>query len=226
MDPHFFNNATVTISKEQLASLPAASFAGDIRLIDDEKDIEEAVSQLRESDIIGFDTETRPSFKKGQYHRVSLLQLSTRNICYLFRLNHIPLSDSLIKLLEDEKVLKVGLSIHDDFHSLRKLVDINPAGFIDLQQYVKSFRIADNSLSRIYGILFGMRISKGQRLTNWEAETLSPAQQGYAALDAYACIKIYEHLSKGAFYPLTSPYLVFNDPDLNDEKNNLKPHET
>lgn len=213
MNPHFINNATVTISKEQLARLPAASFGGAIRLIEQTKDIEEAVADLRSSDIIGFDTETRPSFKKGLLHTVSLLQLSIRDTCYLFRLNKIPFSESLIKLLEDEQQLKVGLSIHDDFHSLRKLADLNPAGFIDLQQYVKEFKISDNSLSRIYGILFGMRISKGQRLTNWEADTLTPAQQGYAALDAYACIKIYDHLKKGGFYPYTSPYLVFQDPD-------------
>lgn len=207
------NQATVTITKEQLAKLPAASFTGSIKLIDRPEDVDQAIADLKASRIIGFDTETRPSFKKGHLHHVSLMQLATPTTCYLFRLNHIGLVQGLIDILQDHELLKVGLSIHDDFHSLRRLAPIEPAGFIDLQQYVKNYKIADNSLSRIYGILFGERISKGQRLTNWEAETLSPAQQTYAALDAIACIKIYNHLRSGAFYPYTSSYLVFPDAD-------------
>lgn len=213
MTPNSISQATVTISKEQLANLPAASFSGRIRLIERSEDIPEAIADLKSAPIIGFDTETRPSFKKGQLYVVSLLQLSTPDTCYLFRLNRIGLTPQLIELLQDGSILKVGLSIHDDFHSLRRLSPLEPDGFIDLQQYVKEFRIADNSLSRIYGILFGERISKGQRLTNWEAETLSPAQQAYAALDALACIRIYRHLKSGAFYPFTSPYLTFPEPD-------------
>lgn len=213
MNIHQENQATVTITKDQLAKLPAASFLGSIRLIDRPEDVDQAINDLKASRIIGFDTETRPSFKKGHLHHVSLMQLATPNTCYLFRINHIGLVQGIIDILQDPQLLKVGLSIHDDFHSLRRITPIEPAGFIDLQQYVKNFKIADNSLSRIYGILFGERISKGQRLTNWEADTLSPAQQAYAALDAMACIKIYTHLSSGAFYPYTSPYLVFPDPD-------------
>lgn len=206
------NRAILTITKAQLAELPAAVFQGEIRLIDKEEELAAALEDLRESDIIGFDTETRPSFRKGHLHTVSLLQLSSRTTCYLFRLNRFGLPSELIKLLEDANKLKVGLSIHDDFHSLRKLAEFEPGGFVDLQQYVKEFRIADNSLSRIYGIIFGERISKGQRLTNWEAETLTPAQQGYAALDAVACVRIYDYLSSGAFDPESSPYLTIPTP--------------
>ena len=218
MIPNSISRPVVTISKEALAQLPAASFSGHIRLIDRPEDIHEAVAHLRSAPLIGFDTETRPSFKKGQLHTVSLLQLATPDTCYLFRLNHLGLHSDLVDILQDPSLLKVGLSIHDDFHSLRRLKPIEPAGFIDLQQYVKEFKIADNSLSRIYGILFNERISKGQRLTNWEAETLTPAQQSYAALDAIACIRIYQHLTSGAFYPLPSPYLTFIDPDTPSEK--------
>ncbi len=212
MNSNSINQAIVTITKEALSKLPAAPFDGSIRLIDCPEDVHEAVVELRKANIIGFDTETRPSFKKGLLHTVSLMQLATPDVCYLFRLNKLGLMQELIDLLEDPGLLKVGLSIHDDFHSLRRLKPVEPQGFIDLQQYVKQFKISDNSLSRIYGILFGERISKGQRLTNWEAETLSPAQQSYAALDAVACIRIYRHLQSGAFYPLTSPYLTFPDP--------------
>ncbi|MDE5881776.1 MAG: 3'-5' exonuclease domain-containing protein 2 [Muribaculaceae bacterium] len=207
------NQAIVTITKDQLAKLPAASFSGSIKLIDRPEDVDQAIADLKASQIIGFDTETRPTFKKGHLHNVSLMQLATPTTCYLFRLNHIGLVQGLIDILQDKELLKVGLSIHDDFHSLRRIAPIEPSGFIDLQQYVKKYKIADNSLSRIYGILFGERISKGQRLTNWEAEILSPAQQTYAALDAMACIKIYNHLCSGAFYPYTSSYLVFPDQE-------------
>lgn len=221
MFPNQVSQPIVTISKEELSKLPAASLSGDIRLIDKIEEVDGAIADLRAADIIGFDTETRPSFKKGHLYTVSLLQLATPDTCYLFRLNHIGLSQALVDLLQDSSLLKVGLSIHDDFHSLRRLGDLEPAGFVDLQQYVKEFKIADNSLSRIYGILFNERISKGQRLTNWEAETLTPAQQTYAALDAMACIKIYRYLQSGAFYPLTSSYLTFPEetaiPSLNKD---------
>lgn len=206
----------VTISKQQLAQLPAAQFEGDICVVDKTADISPAVAMLRESDVIGFDTETRPSFKKGQTNTVSLLQLSTRNKCFLFRLNLIGLTQPLIDILQDPDLLKIGVSIHDDFHNLNKITNITPEGFIDLQNYVKNYKIADNSLSRIYAIIFGQRISKGQRLTNWEAETLTPSQQCYAALDAMACINIYDHLSSGKFNPEASPYLMEILPEPQD----------
>lgn len=197
----------VSISKEELASLPAADFHAGLRLIDNNDDVEAAVAELAASDIIGFDTETRPSFKRGISYKVSLLQLSTRKVCYLFRLNKIGLPKSLVSLLADPAKLKIGVSVHDDFHNLTKLVDFTPEGFIDLQAYVKDFMIADNSLSRLYGIVFGKRISKAQRLTNWEADKLTKAQQTYAAMDALACIDLYDCLSTGNFDPKTSPYL-------------------
>lgn len=208
MSPGNTVNKRISISKEQLAALPAAHFEGEICVIEKIDDVEEAVSELLQSDIIGFDTETRPTFRKGQTNTVSLLQLSTRQKSFLFRLNRIGLPDRILSLLEDSRCLMIGLSIHDDFHNLSKIAKIKPDGFIDLQNYVKQFNIADNSLSRIYGIVFGERISKGQRLTNWEADALTPAQQSYAALDAMACIRIYDYLSSGKFDPDQSPYLV------------------
>lgn len=206
----------LTISKEQLSGLPTAQFNGEIRLIEDEKEIDDAVKKLREAGIIGFDTETRPSFRKGMTNQVSLIQLSTMSTCYLFRINHVGLSQQIIDLLEDSSVLKIGLSVHDDFHNLNKITTIYPAGFIELQNYVKEYMIADNSLSRIYALIFGKRISKGQRLTNWEAEHLTPSQQMYAALDALACIQIYDCLSNGKFDPLKSEYLTFPETETEE----------
>ncbi len=201
------NNKIVSISKEELAALPAASYQGDIILVDTISDAEKAVGILSQESIIGFDTETKPSFKKRQSNKVALLQLSSHTTCFLFRLNHIGMTEPLKRLLENKDIIKIGLSIHDDFHNLNQLCKINPDGFIDLQQYVKSHKIADNSLSRIYGILFNQRISKGQRLTNWEADELSAHQQAYAALDAHACIQIYDYLNSGRFDPMTSRHL-------------------
>lgn len=199
---------TISITKQQLSKLPPAHFDGKICVVQTEEEVNDAIARLRESDIIGFDTETRPSFKKGCSNSVSLIQLSTRNTCFLFRINKTGLTQPIIDLIEDPSILKIGLSTRDDFHNLNKLAHLEPKGFVDLQTYVKQFNIADNSLSRIFGIVFGQRISKGQRLTNWEADELTPSQQSYAALDALACIKLYDYLSSGKFNPEESPYLV------------------
>ena len=150
--------------------------------------------------------ETKPSFRRGERHSVSLLQLSTLSETFLIRLNHIGLPKCISDILEDERIIKIGVSIHDDFLNLRKKFSLVPKGFIDLQSYVKQFKIADNSLSRIYGILFDKRISKGQRLSNWEAPALTIHQQEYAALDALACLHIYNHLKDGKFDYKTSKY--------------------
>ena len=213
------DNAIITIGKDKLATLPAASCTAGIVVVDRLESVDAAIDELRKADIIGFDTETRPSFKKGQTFGVALIQLATPSICYLFRINQIGLPQQLIDLLEDPNLLKVGVSIHDDFHQLSKLAKINPQSFVDLQSFVKGYKIADNSLSRIHGILFGERVSKGQRLTNWEAPELTEQQQRYAALDAEACIKIYKFLQEGKFDPYTSEYLTFPAPPESNPEN-------
>ncbi|MBD5208704.1 MAG: 3'-5' exonuclease domain-containing protein 2 [Bacteroidales bacterium] len=198
----------ISISKETLNSLPVAKFRGEIAVISSPDEIEEAIEELRKHPIVGFDTESRPSFKKGENHSVALLQISTDEKCFLFRMNLIGLGEQITKYLEDESITKIGLSLNDDFLNLRKInPDLNPGGFIDLQNYVKDFGIIDKSLTKIYGVLFGKRISKGQRLTNWEAQTLTRSQQDYAALDAQSCLDIYEYLRAGNFDPMQSPYL-------------------
>lgn len=209
MNPDNFDKAIISISKDALADLPAENFSGEIVVIDKPEKVISAVEELRSADIIGFDTETRPSFKKGQSYKMALIQLCTSKKCYLFRTNLIGFPKELISLLEDPNLLKVGLSIHDDFHNLRKLTKFEPASFIDLQSFVKEYKIADNSLSRLYAILFGKRISKSQRLSNWETPQLTEAQKNYAALDAYACISIYNYLKSDKFDPLKSDYLTY-----------------
>lgn len=198
------------ISKESIGQLPQATFNGRIVVVNSPLDCRKVIKYLLTQSIIGFDTETRPSFHKGTSHKVALLQLSTADECFLIRLNRTGLIPEIKELMESETVMKVGLSIKDDLHSLSALDTIIPANVLELQSYVKKFNIADNSLQKVYAIIFNERISKGQRLTNWEAETLTEAQQGYAALDAYACLRIYTHLSSGCFDPATSPYQIEN----------------
>lgn len=200
----------ISISKQQLAALPAAQYPGSITVVDNLDKVESAITRLRDCDLIGFDTETRPSFKKGHSYNVALMQLSSANECFLFRLNKIGLPDKLKELLEDETKIKVGLSIHDDFRNLHKTYEFEPQGFVELQQYVTNWNIIDKSLSKLYGILFGKRLSKSQRLSNWEADQLADSQQNYAALDALACIRIYKHLKEGKFDPSSSKYIIEN----------------
>ncbi|MDE6309726.1 MAG: 3'-5' exonuclease domain-containing protein 2 [Muribaculaceae bacterium] len=207
----FQNEVDITISKEQLAGMPPVSFPGKITVVDTCEVAEKAIADLRNAGMIGFDTETKPSFRKGQCNTVSLIQLSTDDHCYLFRIKHTGMLEPLIALLEDESVTKIGLSLRDDFHVLHVISEFTPGGFIDLQDMVHDHQIHDISLQKIYGIIFGERISKSQRLSNWEAKELTPGQQQYASIDAWACLKIYKYLINGQFKPNESPY---HQPEL------------
>ena len=188
-----------------------AVFSGRSIVIDNAADARQATAYLSKQPLIGFDTETRPVFRKGESHKVALVQMSTQDECFLFRTNKMGLTEHLIKLLENPDVKKIGLSTKDDIHVLNQLAPCKPSGFIELQQYVKQFDIADMSLQRIYAIIFGEHISKGQRLTNWEAPTLTSHQIAYASLDAWACLRIYLTLSSGEFDPSASPYIQNTD---------------
>ena len=156
-------NITISISKDKIAALPTVTYDGYISLIDTEKEAKHAIEYLKTQPLLGFDTETKPMFRKGKPNKVSLVQISTDRRSFLFRVNKLGFIDELKDLLEDESVKKVGLSLKDDYGALRRLGDFNPGGFIDLQAYVKNFGIIDNSLQRIYAIVFGGRISKSQR---------------------------------------------------------------
>ena len=182
--------------KAKIASLPCVLFDGRIVVVVSESEAAKAVDYLLSQDVLGIDTETRPSFRRGTNYKVSLLQVSSREVCFLFRLNHIKMCEPVKRLLEDEGVLKVGLSLHDDIAALKKLREFKPGNFFDLQKHVNEIGIEDLSLQKIYANLFGQKISKAQRLTNWEADILSDKQKGYAATDAWSCIKIYEELKR------------------------------
>jgi ribonuclease D len=184
-----------TISKEELSVMPIEKFDGRIIVVQSEREAEKAAAYLKKQTAIGFDTETRPAFYKGVSHQIALMQLSTDDTCFLFRLNIIGLPDYLVDILIDPAIKKIGLSLKDDFLAIHKRnAAFVPSNFIELQSFVKSYGIEDNGLQRIYGILFAKRISKGQRLSNWEADVLSDAQKMYAAIDAWACLRIYNKL--------------------------------
>lgn len=183
------------IDKELFASLPMETFPGRIELVQTPAQARKAIAYLMDQPLLGFDTETRPTFRKGEIHKVALMQLSAPDICFLIRLNRLGLFDGLKTLLESERVIKVGLSTKDDFHQLNGIGMVEPKGFIELQSLVKQHGIGEAGLSKIYALIFGKRISKRQQLSNWEATELTIPQQKYAALDAWACLRIYNMLN-------------------------------
>lgn len=185
-----------SIDKSQLQEMPKAAFPGRIYVIQSESETRKATAYLQSQSIVGIDSETRPSFVKGHMHKVALLQISSADCCFLFRLNMTGLTQPLIDLLENPDVTKVGLSLKDDFMMLRKRAEFTPRNVVELQDYVRQFEIEDKSLQKIYGILFGEKISKSQRLSNWEADVLSDGQKQYAATDAWACLNIYNLLEE------------------------------
>ena len=186
-----------TITKEEISTLEVEEFKGRIVLVDTFEAAEEAVEYLSSFARVGFDTETRPSYKKGSVFGVALIQISTDEVCFLFRSNIIGFPDSLIWLLSNPRIRKIGLSLRDDYLSMSRRQKFVPKGFIDLQAIVSRYDISELSLQKVYALLFGKKISKSQRLTNWEADELTEAQQRYAALDAWACLKVYEKLVLG-----------------------------
>lgn len=186
-----------TIDKAQISGMTKVEFPGRIFVIYTETEADKAIEFLKNQPIVGVDTETRPSFKRGMSHKVALMQISTEDTCFLFRLNRIGMPASLQEFLQSD-TMKVGLSLKDDFQVIRrrKNVHAEDGNWIELQDYVSRFGIEDKSLQKIYANLFGQKISKSQRLSNWEAETLTEPQQQYAAIDAWACVKIYNCLSE------------------------------
>ena len=183
-----------TITNDEANALPAAQFRGEIIIVDNDDQVEAMCQYLSEQAILGFDTETRPSFKAGVSNRVALLQLSSAERCYLIRLCRIKLHIPILKLLCDPAILKIGADVKGDLHSLHQLRNFKEQGFVDLQHIAIDWGVEEKSLRKMSAIVLGKRVSKAQRLSNWEASQLTPQQQLYAATDAWVCIKIYKKL--------------------------------
>jgi ribonuclease D len=188
------------ITKEEINELPLGQFEGEIFLIEDLEDVEEVADFLAQHSAIGFDTETKPAFKKGVINRVSLLQLSTTSQSFLFRTNKIGFPDLIRNVLEKEHIIKIGAAVHDDIKGLAKLTDsFHPNSFFDLNDELKKVGFQNVGVKNLCGMVLAMRISKSEQVSNWEAQTLTQKQQRYAATDAWACLEIYKKL-KGEGY--------------------------
>ncbi|NLN31661.1 MAG: 3'-5' exonuclease domain-containing protein 2 [Bacteroidales bacterium] len=191
------NRYAENITAEEIREYDLAWFTGRIVVVDNETKFREIIPELAGRKILGFDTETRPSFRKGRKNKVSLIQLSTGSLACLFRINRIGIPDELADILADPSVTKAGVAIHDDLRFLTGIRKFNPDGFIDLQKFVKEFGIKSSGLRKLAAIILGFRISKSQQITDWEADELTEAQIIYAATDAWVCYEIYSRLING-----------------------------
>ncbi len=189
------------ITAEEIATHELSWFKGEIVLVDDLDTFRLVLPRLQGKDLLGFDTETRPTFRKGKRNKVSLIQLATDDLAVLFRINRIGLPEELIELLSVPSVIKAGVAIHDDIRFLKGVKKFSPEGFVDLQSFVKDFGIESSGLKKLTAIVLGFRISKRQQVTDWEAEQLSEAQLIYAATDAWVCHQIYRKLTDRRLTP-------------------------
>ncbi|MCR5049696.1 MAG: 3'-5' exonuclease domain-containing protein 2 [Paludibacteraceae bacterium] len=185
------NNYIHRISKELLQWMPLAAFEGEVIVVDQPDMVDDAVAYLRTQKVLGVDTEARPSFNKGIHYPTALVQISSRERCYLFRLTHVGMPQQLADFFADPNICKVGLAFKDDINGLRRRRNFTPANCIDLQALVTRYGILDLGLQKIFAICFGQKISKTQQLTNWENTHLTPEQARYASTDAWATLLIY-----------------------------------
>lgn len=192
-----------SISNEEINELPLTAFEGNITLVDTISSLQEVAAELSGQSILGFDTETRPSFKKGKRNPVCLLQFATPEKAFLIRLNRVGLQPEIISVMSNPNIIKVGVALREDIRSLQELAQFTPAGFIDLQDYVKKFDIVNYGLKKLSAIVLNVRISKNQRLTNWELDELSDSQLRYAATDAWATLQIFRKLDANTLFPFT-----------------------
>ena len=189
------------LGKEHIKTLPVRAFDGKIHLIKDVKDVGDAIKTLRNHPVLGFDTETRPVFRKGVQHDVSLLQLSTSKEAFLFRLNHLGFPNELVEILEDSSILKVGVAILDDVRGLQKLSNFKADGFIELADIASDLGIVTCGLRNLAAIFLGVRITKKAQLTNWERPVINSKQSLYAATDAWICLEMYLFLERENLLP-------------------------
>lgn len=189
------------INPEELEAMSLASFEGEIVVVDSQDEVyDKAIRYLATKKLIGFDTESRPTFSPGQPHYgTSLLQLSGEEKAFLFRVKKLGLPKDVRRILASRTIVKVGAAVRDDIKGLQRIESFTPGNFVDLQQMAVNYGISDKSVKKLAGIILGVRISKTQQLSNWEAEELSEAQQRYAATDAWVCRKMYKVLLSNGY---------------------------
>ena len=190
------NIERISITKEEINILPLASFEGEVKLITEANKVAYAFDEICDSEVVGFDTETRPSFHKGQRYDVSLMQLALPKKVFLFRLNHTGITKEMISFLENDEILKAGVGIRDDVKALQRLKRFNADGFVELSSIAKSKGLQVESVKKLAGLLLGFRISKNAQTSNWEAENYTEKQISYAATDAWVCLELYNYLMR------------------------------
>lgn len=186
-----------TISHDEINALPLKAFMGEILLLTETSQLPEAFAEIQKHKVVGFDTETRPAFVKGQIYKVALLQLAIPGKVYLIRLNMTGLTPEIISFFGNEKVIKAGVGLRDDIKTLHRLENFTPAGFAELSTMARETGLEVESVKKLTALLLGFRISKGAQTSNWEAEQLNEKQIVYAATDAWVCLEIYKKLKAG-----------------------------
>jgi len=194
------NNYKESITPEEIDKLELVSFPGKIHVISRPGfEYNRAISYLKSQKVLGFDTESKPVFTPGQHSTgIALLQLSGKDHAYLFRIKTLGMRKRICAILSNPDIVKVGAASHDDVRGLMKYREFSESNFIDLQKLVPEYGIADKSVKKMAAIILGVKISKTQQLSNWEAPELSAAQQKYAATDAWICREMYLKLTGGS----------------------------
>lgn len=182
------------IDKELVNNMPIAAFEGETFVINQPEQLADAMAYLNAQKMVGVDTETRPSFVKGQHYPVALAQIATEERCYLFQLNRLGMPQELADFFANPAVCKIGLAFKDDLTGMRRRRNFEPKNCIDVQRMVGQYGILELGLQKIFAICFGKKISKAQQLTNWENVELTPEQARYASTDAWATLLIYKTL--------------------------------
>jgi ribonuclease D len=184
-----------TISHEEINELPLRAFEGHVEVIAQEKQLPKAFEEINRHPAVGFDTETRPVFVRGQQHKVALMQIALSHKVFLIRLKYTGMSPEIIHFLQNEEILKVGVALRDDIKALQRLKRFKPAGIFELTELSRKASIEAEGLKKLAALVLGFRISKSAQTSNWEAEQLNEKQVSYAATDAWVCWEIYRKLN-------------------------------
>ncbi len=186
----------INISAEEINTLPLRTFDGKTVVISDASQLPKAIKEIEKHDVVGFDTETRPSFKRGQFYQVALLQLAVPKKVFLVRVSHTGVTEDVVRLFQNESIIKTGVGIRDDLKALQKVTPFTPGGFIDLANLAKKAGLQVESVKKLTALMLGFRISKSAQTSNWEAATFTQKQIEYAATDAWVCLELYDKLVK------------------------------
>ena len=187
------------VTKEEINELPLIRYEGKVEVVTTAAELAEALADMQQHQVLGFDTESRPSFRKGEYYPISLVQIATPGLVYLIRINKTGFTPGLKSLFENPKVIKAGISILDDLRELQKLAYFKPGGVIEMNQVAQAAGIKNIGVRSLSAIILGVRISKSQQTSNWERDELSKSQVYYAATDAWVCLQLYEKLERWGF---------------------------